>query len=85
MFSVIKPFLGFPREDPYAHRTSVFKMVPTLVTTALIFTTFVIVKPYVKSAFESEEKETTELEKLSGDLVRVDKVGLMHKDQIAAG
>lgn len=83
MFSVIKPFLGFPRDDPYAHRTSVFKMIPTLVTTALIFTTFLIIKPYIKSAFESEE--TIELEKLSGDLVRVDKVGLMHKDQVAAG
>ena len=47
MISLIKPLLGFPREDPYAHKSSLFKLAPTLITISILFVVFLLVRPYL--------------------------------------
>ena len=59
MLKALKPFLGFPREDPYAHRASLFKVLPTLVTLAFTITVFLLIKPYIKVESEPELFEMT--------------------------
>ena len=48
MFEIVKPFLGFPREDPYAHRASLFKIFPTLVTLTFTISMFLLLKPLLR-------------------------------------
>ena len=77
MFEVIKPFLGFPREDPYAHRASLFKIFPTLVTLTFTISMFLLLKPYIRVQTELDTDEMTHGLK-SDDKVFIEDVGLMH-------
>ena len=62
MFETIKPYIGFPRDDPYAQRASVFKVVPTLVTLVVVLFTYFLVIAMFKSEIEESEEFEIQLE-----------------------
>ena len=60
MFETIKPYIGFPREDPN-ERASVFKVVPTLVTLVVVLFTYFAVIALFKTDIEEIEENTLKL------------------------
>ena len=61
MFETIKPYIGFPRKDPY-ERASVFKVVPTLVTLVIVLFTYFAVIAMFKTDVEETEESILQLE-----------------------
>ena len=84
MLNAIKPFLGFPRDDPYANRTSLFKLFPTLVTLSFTILMFLLLKPYLKIEPETDDQEMKHGMYYDGK-VYIQDIGLMDESQIAAG